>query len=114
MLSDLQILKKLYNIFEPTTPLQAGDPAYMDCTQARGDVDIYKQIGNGIVWSDKPSCQLYAGHRGAGKSTELLRLKQYLEEKEYHVVYFAADEEDIEPEDTSYTDILLACTRHFY
>ena len=28
------------------------------------------------------------------------------------MVYFAANEEDIEPEDISYTDILLACTRH--
>lgn len=28
------------------------------------------------------------------------------------VVYFAADDQDINPEDTEYTDILLACTRH--
>jgi hypothetical protein len=28
------------------------------------------------------------------------------------VVYFAADEADIDPEDARYTDILLACTRH--
>lgn len=47
-----------------------------------------------------------------GKSTELLRLKKYLEEKRYFVVYFAVDSGDIEPQDTEYADILLACTRH--
>jgi AAA ATPase domain len=55
---------------------------------------------------------LYTGHRGAGKSTELRRLEQHLKEQGYFVVYFAADEQDINTEDTEYTDILLACTRH--
>ena len=55
---------------------------------------------------------MYAGHRGAGKSTELLRLEKHLTAQGYFVVYFAADEQDINPEDTEYTDILLACTRH--
>ena len=27
-------------------------------------------------------------------------------------MYFAADREDVDAEDTQYTDILLACTRH--
>jgi hypothetical protein len=57
------------------------------------------------------TCQLYPGHRGAGKSTELLRLQEHLQAQGCFVVYFAADEEDIEPEDAQYTDILLACTR---
>jgi len=47
-----------------------------------------------------------------GKSTELLRLKEYLEQQKYFVVYFAADDEDIEPQDAEYADILFACTRH--
>jgi len=41
-----------------------------------------------------------------------LRLKENLEEKGCFVVYFAADEGDIDPEDTQYTDILIACTRN--
>jgi len=52
------------------------------------------------------------GASGWGKSTELLRLKADLEKKGCLVVYFAADEDDIDPEDVQYTDILLACTRH--
>ncbi|HEY9662141.1 MAG TPA: ATP-binding protein, partial [Allocoleopsis sp.] len=60
------------------------------------------------------TCQLYSGHRGAGKSTELLRLKKHLEEQGCFVIYFAAvgEEEDVDPEDAEYTDILIACTRY--
>lgn len=107
-----QLLKKLYNAFQPFYPLPPGDPAYVDCREVRGDGDILIDLGRNIQYSEENTCQLYAGHRGAGKSTELLRLKKYLEDKGYFVVYFAADEKDINPEDTAYTDILLACTRH--
>ena len=112
MTSDFAFLKRLYNAFDPFRPLPAGDPAYVDCTDVRGDGDILEAVGREILYSDRKTCQLYAGHRGAGKSTELLRLQQYLDEKGFFVVYFAADEEDIDPEDVQYTDILLACTRN--
>lgn len=59
-------------------------------------VYIELELGREILFSDEPSYQLYAGHRGAGKSTELLRLKSYLEANDCFVVYFAADEEDID------------------
>ena len=112
MTSDFAFLKRLYNAFDPFRPLPAGDPAYVDCTDVRGDGDILEAVGREILYSNRKTCQLYAGHRGAGKSTELLRLQQYLDEKGFFVVYFAADEEDIDPEDVQYTDILLACTRN--
>ncbi|POZ53944.1 ATP-binding protein [Methylovulum psychrotolerans] len=107
---DPSVLRKLYNAFEPQ-PLDAGNSAYVDCQELRGDCDILQEMGRKIVFSDKSTCLLYTGLRGAGKSTELLRLKQYLEDLDYKVVYFSADEEDIDPEDARYTDILLACTR---
>lgn len=112
MTSNFAFLKRLYNAFDPFRPLPAGDPAYVDCTDVRGDGDILESLGREILYSDRITCQLYAGHRGAGKSTELLRLQQFLDEKGFFVVYFAADEEDIDPEDVQYTDILLACTRN--
>ncbi|NJM63355.1 MAG: ATP-binding protein [Oscillatoriales cyanobacterium RU_3_3] len=110
--SEEKLLKDLYNAFNPFSPLLAGDPRYVDCGEVRGDDDITLDLGLNIERSELMTCQLYAGHRGAGKSTELLRLKQHLNNKSYFVVYFAADAEDINPEDTEYTDILLACTRH--
>lgn len=110
-MNDFQILKRIFNAFDPFRPLPPGDPTYVDCEEVRGDCDILIELGRSILLSDRVTCNLYAGHRGAGKSTELLRLKADLEEQKYYVVYFAADDEDIDPEDAQYTDILLACTR---
>jgi len=113
-ITDNKTLKQLYNAFDafPLSPENARDRAlYVDCQKVRGDSDILHDLGQHIEWSDKPTCQLYAGHRGAGKSTELLRLRHHLREQGYYVVYFAADEGDIDPEDARYTDILLACVR---
>ncbi len=112
MAPNSDLLKHLYNAFDPFRPLPAGDPNYVDCREVRGDGDILEDLGNRLQLSNQKTCQLYSGHRGAGKSTELLRLKDALEKQKFFVVYFAADEEDIESEDAQYTDILLACTRH--
>ncbi len=112
MVQDFDFMKRIYNVFDPFRPLPAEDPAYVDCREVRGDGDILVEIGKEILFSDRMTCQLYAGHRGAGKSTELLRLEKHLQDRGCFVVYFAADENDIEPEDAQYTDILLACTRH--
>ncbi len=105
--------KQLYNTFNPLYPLEAGDEAYVDCKEVRGDGDIITQLGSSITLSeaDQFTCQLYTGHRGAGKSTELKRLKKDLEDKGLFVVYFAAGD-DLEEEDIEHSDILLACTRY--
>ncbi|TBR58981.1 pilus assembly protein PilB [Westiellopsis prolifica IICB1] len=111
MLDSNELLTNLYNAFNPFEPLPAGDPKYVDCQEVRGDGDILNELGNRMQRANQKTCQLYCGHRGSGKSTELLRLKSYLQNRQFYVVYFAADEEDIQSEDTQYTDILLACTR---
>ncbi len=106
------LITNLYNSFDPFQPLPAGDAAYVDLRSVRGDANILRDLGNKIIRSPgRNTCQLYAGHRGAGKSTELLRLQADLNQKGCFVVYFAADQDDLDPEDTEYTDILIACTR---
>ncbi|NES21727.1 MAG: ATP-binding protein [Symploca sp. SIO3E6] len=105
------LLDEMYNAFTPT-PLQPGDPAYVDCRAVRGDEDVVEDLGRTVRRSRSFTYQLYSGYRGSGKTTELLRLKQDLEERGHLVVYFAADEEDLSVQDAQYTDILLACTRH--
>ena len=86
-----ELLDNLYNAFDPFEPLPAGDPAYVDCREVRGDEDILTELGRKMPRIRRNTCQLFSGHRGAGKSTELLRLKQYLEENKFFVVYFAID-----------------------
>jgi hypothetical protein len=107
----MDILPQIYNAFHPT-PLPANSKLYVDCKAVRGGSDVLVELGKTIRFSEQPTCQLYTGHRGGGKSTELLRLKQDLENKGCTVVYFSAEDEDVNPEDVEYTDILMACTRH--
>ncbi len=59
---------------------------------------------------DDPTCQLFSGHIGCGKSTELLRLKAGLEAQDFHVVYFESSR-DLDMADVSVSDILLAIAR---
>lgn len=110
-MSDLNT--KIYNSFDPSRPLRAGDPQYVNCQKVRGDEDIVTDLGRRMRNSNQMTYQLYTGHRGSGKSTELRRLQQSLEENRFFVVYFEADEEDIDPQNVEYIDILLACTRRF-
>ncbi|NEQ83068.1 MAG: ATP-binding protein, partial [Moorea sp. SIO2I5] len=106
----LDLLSEIYSSFNPFAP--PLEKAYVDCQDVRGSWEVTRDLGGKITRSKQPTCQLYTGHRGVGKSTELLRLKEHLEQKKYFVVYFAADDEDIEPQDADYADILFACTRH--
>lgn len=108
----MTLIHKVYNAFHPFQPLPAGDRAYVSCSEVRGDENIFSEIGNAILLSDQPTCQLYTGHRGVGKSTELLRLEEYLKQNGCSVIYFPATEGDIDEIDVHYTDIILACTRN--
>jgi|GEM_PF-728451 len=104
-------IEDLYSAFDFFSPLTANHPSYIDCKAVRGGSDILVELGRTIQRSSQPTCQIYTGYRGVGKSTELLRLKADLESKGCRVVYFAADN-DIDTEDAHYPDILLSCTRH--
>ncbi|MBC7969582.1 MAG: ATP-binding protein [Verrucomicrobia bacterium] len=112
MAANSDVLDEIFNALEPYKPLEANNPAYVDCDAVRGDGDILDDLGNRIRKSRQTTYQLYSGHRGAGKSTELLRLKGSLETEGCFVVYFSAIEEDVNSGDIEYTDILLACTSH--
>ena len=105
-----ELMTEIYNVFDPFDP--PPKEAYVNCEEVRGRWDVLRELGRKITRSKGATCQLYTGHRGVGKSTELLRLKEWLESQNYFVVYFAANDEDIDPGDTQYVDILLACTKH--
>jgi len=100
-------LRDVFNAANPLLPLPSGDPRYVDCTEVRGNEDVVTQLFQCITWSDTITSQLFTGHRGCGKSTELLRLRQRLTDANYAVIYFEADE-IIDIEDTEYTDVLVA------
>lgn len=98
----------------PNRVLSVDDPQdrqyYIDFSTVRGS-DIIKELKRTILLSGgKPNCQLFTGHIGCGKSTELLRLKYELEQEKYHVVYFESDK-DLDIGDVDVSDILLAIAR---
>ena len=116
LLVDKHLLRDLFNRFDPFRPLRPRDyntdhPAYVNCQDVRGDEDILRGIGKKILnFAGPASCHLYTGHRGGGKSTELYRLKSYLEKNGFLVIYLNSDE-DLDLQNVQHTDILLACTR---
>lgn len=111
-----QDIERLYQKSDPAKPLEPHDLRYISCEGVRGNGDLIARVANAIRRSDDPMHLLFTGHRGAGKSTELLRLQERLAnpllgEDRFFVVYFEADEEDIDVNDVDYPDLLLAMIR---
>lgn len=104
-------LKDAFNACDPSEPLSAGDERYVDLAPGRGDErGAVGQCCRRILISNRPLVQLFGGHRGCGKSTELRRLQERLEGEGYFVVYVEA-ENDIDLEDTEPVDVLLSLVR---
>ena len=86
-----QFLKEFFNAVADR-PLEPDDPRYVSLyDEALTDDDPVQQLARAIEWSTE-SVRLFSGYRGAGKSTELRRLKRQLEEAGHLV--FLCDMED--------------------
>ncbi|MBD0390547.1 MAG: ATP-binding protein, partial [Nostoc sp. C3-bin3] len=107
-------LGKFYQACSPS-PLDFGNPEarkyYIDFSSVRSG-NIIRELGRTItrLSPDKPTCQLFTGHIGCGKSTELQKLKAELEQQGFHSVYFESSQV-LEMADVDVTDILLAIAR---
>ncbi|MBW4623040.1 MAG: KAP family NTPase [Cyanosarcina radialis HA8281-LM2] len=105
-------LTKFYQACNPSKTLVVGNPEdkqyYIDFASVRGG-KIIEELERTITHlaPDAPTCQLFTGHIGCGKSTELQHLKAELEEKGFHVVYFESSQV-MDMADVDITDILLA------
>ncbi|MGI2909306.1 ATP-binding protein, partial [Tolypothrix sp. VBCCA 56010] len=105
-------LGKFFEACNPSKIIDMGNAEerkyYINFAPVRGR-EVIKVLKRTIthVSPNNPTCQLFTGHIGCGKSTELLRLKAELQQEGYHVVYFQATE-DLELADVDITDILLA------
>ena len=105
-------LPKFYRACNPSKPLNMGEVEYqkyyIDFSSVRGSkiIESLKRTIT-LISPDDPTCQLFTGHIGCGKSTELLRLKAELEQEGFHVVYFESSQ-DLDLADVDITDILLS------
>jgi hypothetical protein len=89
---------------------QEDSKYYIDFSSVRGGhviEDLKKTIA--FFSPNQPTCQLFAGHIGCGKSTELQRLKVELQREDFHVVYFNSHKY-LEMSDVDISDIMLAIT----
>lgn len=105
-------LDEVYRVCDPKLPLSATDSRYVDLSEVRSMSMLATNITRRILRCDQHQFhkQLISGHRGCGKSTELLRLKAELEAKAFLVVYFDV-EELLDMVDLSYLDILLSIAK---
>lgn len=112
-MSEGDLVQRVYRQFSPAPLRPEQDALYVDLNAARGDMDIVSRLEGKIRLAEgSPTCQVLAGHKGSGKSTELLRLKKRLESdpNPFFVVYVEADE-DIDRNDVDFPDVLIAIVR---
>ncbi|MEH2014171.1 ATP-binding protein [Nostoc sp.] len=105
---------KFFNACNPSKTLKIENREdqqyYIDFSSVRGGNVIQRLWRTIINQPDESTCQLFTGHIGCGKSTELFRLKDKLERQGFHVVYFESSA-DLDMADVDVSDILLAITR---
>ncbi len=104
-------LRQFFRACNPGKILRVEDSQerkyYIDFASVRG-AEVVEELGRTIdLMHPDPTCQLFSGHIGCGKSTELLRLKADLEGQGFHVVYFESSQY-LDMGDLDIGDILLA------
>ncbi|MGB7442920.1 MAG: P-loop NTPase fold protein [Coleofasciculaceae cyanobacterium] len=108
-------LPTFFKACNPSKTLVVGNQEdlkyYIDFSSVRGG-KIIEALGRTItrLSPDEPTCQLFTGHIGCGKSTELFRLKAQLEREQFYVVYFESSQ-DLDMADVDISDILLSIAR---
>lgn len=105
---------RFFRACNPSKTLNLTSPEdekyYIDFSTVRGS-DLVRELKRTITFSGQdPTCQLFTGHIGCGKSTELSRLQRDLEADGYHVVYFESTD-DLDMGDVDISDILLAIAK---
>ena len=90
-MAEIEVLRRLFNAFDPIEPLNPEDARYVDWNKARKSENLLNELRRTIELTKRPTCQLLSGHRGCGKTTELFRLRRKLEQDHYFVVYCESD-----------------------
>jgi hypothetical protein len=106
-----------YSHFNPQIPVSPSSPYYVNCDEVRGEQGEYvaeKMTAELSMVEGDVVHFLFTGHVGSGKSSELRKVKEILENQyNYQVVYFdAADELDLY--DVHHTDLLLAIASQLF
>lgn len=106
---------EFFNCINPSKTLNISQEEdrqyYIDFTQVRGHDSIRKLKHRiSVLLRDKPSCSLFTGHIGCGKSTELHKLQAELEAEGFCVVNFESDE-DLDTADVDIVEVVLTIAK---
>ena len=104
-------LRKFYRELA-VDPLEPDDPRYV-ALYNDSDEDPVLALMETIQFSPGESTQLLSGYRGSGKSTELRRLKQYLQSDRYAVVLVDIEDYLNTASPVDIVDFLLALAAAF-
>jgi hypothetical protein len=110
--TDQQLLKQIYQRLKDE-PLQPGSPFYEPIYGSPSVDDPVARLRVHIGNNDVESLQLFSGFRGSGKTTELFRLKQALEQEGAVVLYADALEYLNPSEPVEVASLLIAIAGGF-
>ncbi|MDB5306781.1 MAG: hypothetical protein JWO38_983 [Gemmataceae bacterium] len=98
---------RLYRACEPSHPIGPDDPRYVNFDEVRGD-NVVIELASTIQLADEatPECYLFPGHRGVGKTSELIRLRKLLEQATFHVVMFDV-QDALDVNDLDFPDLIV-------
>jgi hypothetical protein len=101
-------LRDAYRAFDPQ-PLESGDPYFVDLTRAR-DSRAAEKLKDMIEFCQPGHAAIaFAGHRGSGKSTELLSLRHAMRDSCFGIYLDIIDY--LDAFDLHYTDLFLLVAR---
>lgn len=107
-----ELKKKIYQALRDKA-LKPEDEFYVDVYNLPDCPDPVNKLRDHIELTDIESVQFFSGFRGSGKTTELLRLQQDLEESGYFVVYADALKYINPADEIDITDLLIVLAGAF-
>lgn len=105
-------LTRLYRACDPLESLRPDDERYVNLDDVRGEnLALEYARGFRLADPDKSEVRVFAGHRGVGKTSELLRLEGLLEEPRGggrpFLVIFADVTDKLDLNDIDFPDLLV-------
>jgi len=110
-MSSPDAITRLFRACDPGEPVSPGDPRWVNCDDVRGEnLALLYERSLRLADPSRPEVKVFAGHRGVGKTSELLRLRGMLEDQKRgrpFQVIFADVSGTLDLNDLDFPDLLV-------